>query len=83
MIKLFEYSKSRSVRIHWLLKELGAEFESVSIDLRKGEQFSPEYKKIHPLGKVPAIQDGDLTLFESAAICNYICESYFEKGLHR
>lgn len=81
MIKLYEFSKSRSVRIRWLLRELDAPYESLTVNLREGEHLGEDYKKIHPLGKVPAIQDGDLVLFESGAIVNHLCESHFEKGL--
>lgn len=76
MITLYHASKTRSVRIYWLLEELGQPYE------RKTIQFTPEvikgaeYKAMHPLGKLPALQDGDVTMFESGAILEYLLEKY-------
>jgi len=44
---------------------------------------SPEYLSIHPLGRVPALVDGDVTVFESGAICQYLCETYDDGTLGR
>lgn len=53
----------------------GVSFDYVALDPSKGEHKSPDYLKIHPLGKVPALRDGEFTLFESAAICRYLATS--------
>ncbi|MEA2626429.1 MAG: glutathione S-transferase, partial [Candidatus Binatota bacterium] len=50
-------------------------------DLSKGEHKRPDYLKIHPHGAVPALVDGDVTMFESAAICAYLADKYPEKRL--
>ena len=52
---------------------LGIEYESVTVDLRGGEQKKPEYLEISPFGKVPAIDDDGYRLFESNAIVKYLC----------
>lgn len=74
MIKLYHIPRSRSVRVAWLLEELGVPYETVTMTF--GGLKKPEYLRIHPLGKVPAIQDGALTMFESGAIVEYLLETY-------
>ena len=80
-MKLYHSPRSRSVRPRWLLEEIGAPYELVLTDLSKGDQKKPEYVKIHPHGAVPALVDGDLALFESAAICMYLADKFPEKRL--
>jgi glutathione S-transferase len=75
-MKLYEYSITRSIRCRWLLEELGIEFESVEVDLSKGKQNDNAFRAVNPFAKVPALIDGDLTLFESAAICTYLSDKY-------
>ena len=79
----FYYSPMSSAsRVHWALEELGIPYEKVKIDLRAGDQKKPEYAKIHPFQKVPALVDGDEKLFESLAILLHLGETYgVEKGL--
>ena len=80
-MKLYHAAQTRSVRPRWLLEEIGAPYTLVRLDMSKGEHKSPEYMKIHPHGAVPALVDGDLTLFESAAICAYLADKFPEKHL--
>lgn len=75
-LKLYHSSQSRSVRPRWLLEEIGAPYELVRLDMSKQEHKSPEYKRIHPHGVVPALVDGDLALMESAAICAYLADKF-------
>lgn len=63
------------------MEETGQPYERVLIDLNKNDQKSPDYLKINPMGKVPAIQDGDVSVAESAAICAYVAERYPEAKL--
>jgi glutathione S-transferase len=51
---------------------VGLDYEIKSMDLAKGEQKTPEFLKVNPIGKVPALQHGDFCLFESGAICRYV-----------
>ena len=76
MIKLYHSARTRSVRIYWLLEELGVPYELATIAFTPDSLKSPEYLKVNPLGKVPSIQDGALTMFESGAIVEYILETY-------
>jgi len=80
-MKLYYSPQTRAGRPRWLLEEIGAPYEIASLDLKKGEHKQPEYMKIHPHGAVPALIDGDLALFESAAICMYLADKYPEKKL--
>jgi glutathione S-transferase len=80
-MKLYHASQSRSVRPRWLLEEIGVPYELVTLDMQKGEHKAPAYLKIHPHGAVPALIDGDVQLFESAAICAYLADKFPEKRL--
>ena len=80
-MKVYGYPQTRSTRILWMLEEIGVDYEFIQIDLTKGEGQQPEYKKINPTGKVPAVVDGDFTLWESAAICTYLGDKYPESKL--
>jgi glutathione S-transferase len=64
-----------------VLEELGVPYELVRLDLDKGEHKTPEYLAIHPLGKVPALKDGDTVVIESVGICMYLADKFIEKGL--
>ena len=76
MIKLYHSPRTRSVRIFWLVEELGVPYELTPVAFTPETLKSPDYLKVNPLGKVPSIQDGDLTMFESGAILEYILEKY-------
>jgi len=81
MMKLYWSPRSRSFSALWLMEETGQPYERVLTDISKGVQKTPEYLAINPMGKVPAIQDGDTTLAESAAICAYVAERYPQANL--
>ena len=80
-MKLYEFGVSRSTWVHWVLREAGLEYETVSIDLIKGEQRSPEFLAINPYGKLPVLDDAGTVITESAAICTYIAEKFPEANL--
>ncbi|TWC01028.1 glutathione S-transferase [Bradyrhizobium macuxiense] len=81
MIKLYWSPRSRSFSAIWLLEESGLAYERVLTDISTGAQKSPEFLKINPMGKVPALTDGDAQLAEAAAICAYIADRYPETKL--
>ncbi len=84
MRKLYHCAGARSMRSVWLLHELGLDFELVSLKFSMAALRAPEYLAISPLGRVPCLVDGDVTLIESGAICQYLCERYDRDGrLHR
>jgi glutathione S-transferase len=76
MIKLYHVARSRSVRVRWLLEELGIPYEVKTLEFTPAVLKGEEYRQVHPLGKVPSIQDGELTMYESGAIVEYLVETY-------
>jgi glutathione S-transferase len=77
MIKLYDFKTSPNCqRVKVVLEEKKIPYETVNIDLRAGAQKTPEYLKINPYGKVPAIADGDTVLYESCIINEYLEENY-------
>lgn len=72
---------SRAVTTDWMLTELDVPHERVVVDVSAGEQSSPEYRAINPMGKVPALVDGDVVVTETAAICAYLADRFPEKAL--
>ncbi len=81
MIIIYSFPKTRGRRITWMMEELGEEYEYKLIPFGENGFKSEEFVKINPAGKVPAIQDGDLVLTESAAIVNYLGDKFPNKGL--
>ena len=81
MMKLYWSPRSRSFSALWLMEETGQQYERVLTDISKGAQKTIEYLAVNPMGKVPALQDGEATLAESAAICAYVAERYPEARL--
>ena len=82
MIKLYWCPKTRASRSLWLLGELGVEFERVHIDLRDPESRADSgFRAASPMGKVPAIADGEVRLADSAAIALYLADRYPRAGL--
>jgi glutathione S-transferase len=73
-MKLYYARQTRASRARWMLEEIGEPYELVRLDLSKGEHKRPEYLKIHPHGAVPALVDGETSMFESAAICAYLAD---------
>ena len=83
MITIYHVANARSTRSVWLAYELGLDFEIVEMKFTMAALRAPEYLSVSPLGRVPALRDGDLTIFESGAICQYLCETYDDGKLHR
>jgi glutathione S-transferase len=81
MMQLYWSPRSRAFTTLWLMEETGQPYERVLIDIRTGAQRKLEYLAINPMGKVPALKDGDATLAEAAAICAYVAERYPEANL--
>lgn len=80
-MKLYEFAPTRSIRARWTLQELGVDFESVTVNLPAGEHRAPEFLRINPAAKLPALVDGDLVLTESVAIVLYLAEKYAQGKL--
>lgn len=76
MLKLFGGARSRASIVQWYLEELEIPYEFDLLDMQTGEHRQPEFCEINPFGKVPAIVDGDLKLWESGAILLYLLDRY-------
>ena len=80
-ITFYTNPMSRGRIVHWMLDELGAPYEMKVLDFEKREHKSPEYLKINPMGKVPAIVHRGVVVTESGAICMYLADAYPSAGL--
>jgi glutathione S-transferase len=76
MLKLYGGARSRASIVQWYLEELGIPYEFVLLDMQAGEHRKPEFLAINPIGKVPAIVNGDFQLWESGAILFYLAQKY-------
>jgi glutathione S-transferase len=77
MIVLHHLNNSRSQRVLWLLEELGLDYEVIKYRRDPETNLAPpELVQVHPLGKLPVIRDGALTLAESGAIIEYLLQRY-------
>jgi len=81
MLKLYGGARSRASIVQWYLEELGVPYEFIKLDMQAGEHRQPEYLAINPIGKVPAIVDGDFKLWESGAILLYLADKYSKTPL--
>ena len=81
MMQLYWSPRSRSFSALWLMEETGQPYERVLTDISTGAQKRVEYLAINPMGKVPALKDGETALAEAAAICAYVAERYPEAKL--
>jgi glutathione S-transferase len=76
MVRLFYVPRTRATRPRMVLEELGLPHELVRLDAKAGETRTTDHLARHPLGHVPALEDGEVRLFESGAICLYLAERY-------
>lgn len=74
MIRFYYNLAPNPTKVALFLEESGLPYEPIPIDTRKGEQHTPAYRAINPNGKVPAIIDGDATVFDSNAILLYLAQ---------
>ncbi|MBX9588080.1 MAG: glutathione S-transferase N-terminal domain-containing protein [Hyphomonadaceae bacterium] len=72
MIKFYFNGSPNPTKVALMLEETGLPYEAIPVDPRRGEQFRPDYLKVNPNAKVPAIVDGDITVFDSNAILLYL-----------
>jgi len=80
-MKLYYAPRTRSQRALWMLEELGVDYEKVAVSLREGEHRQPEFLTLNPAGKVPVLVHGEVTVFESSAICAYLADAFPDRGL--
>jgi len=81
MLSLHHYPSTASMVPHILLHELGEPFELVLVDRMREQQKSPAFLRLNPNGLIPVLVDGDLVLYETAAICLHLCDTHPLAGL--
>ena len=81
MLKVHFVAGTRAGRVVWLLEELGLEYEVNIMPFTKEGLKSPEHRARHALGRVPVLEDGDISIFESGAIIDYVLERHKNGGL--
>lgn len=74
MLKFYFHPSPNPLKTALLLEELGLDYELIKVDTFKGEQHTPDFLAINPNAKVPAIVDGDATVFDSNGILLYLAE---------
>lgn len=81
MIQLHYYPSTASMVPHILLEELGVPYGRVLVDRAQDVQKTTDYLKLNPNGLIPVLTDGDLVLYETAAICLHLCDTHPGSGL--
>jgi glutathione S-transferase len=81
MLELHYYPGNASLIPHVLLEELGAKFELRHVDRTKNVHKSADYLKLNPNGLIPVLVDGDLVLYETAAICLHLADGHPQASL--
>lgn len=80
-LTLYHASPSRSSIVLWMLEELAVPYDIKLLKLSEGDNMKPDYLAINPMGKVPALKDGDTIITEVAAICTYLADAFPDKKL--
>ena len=81
MLKLHFAPQSRAVRTAWLLEELDLPYELNAMAFHPNDLKSDQHRARHPLGRIPVLEDGDVMIYESGAIAEYILERHNNGGL--
>ena len=80
-LQLHYFPSNASLAPHLLLEELGIPFELALVDRTRDAQKSPAYLRLNPNGQIPVLVDGELVLYEAAAICLHLVDTHPEAGL--
>ena len=81
MLQLHYHPSNASMAPHLLLEELGAPFELKLVDRAQRAHKAPDYLALNPNGLIPVLVDGDLVLYEAAAICLHLADTHPQAGL--
>ena len=81
MIRLYAYPGNANLAPHMLLEEIGVPFTLERVDRANNAHKSPAYLKLNPNGQIPVLVDGDLVLYETAAICMHLADTHPGSGL--
>lgn len=73
---LFHAPMTRSIRARWAMEEMGLDYRLERVAFDRGNVGGEEFRKIHPLQKIPALKDGETVVLESVAIVEYLINRY-------
>lgn len=76
MLKIYHATGTRGFRVIWACEELGVPYETVTVDFSAAYRATPEWRALNPVGKIPVMTDGDLTMYESGAMMQYVVDRY-------
>ncbi len=76
MLQIYHAPRTRGFRVIWLCEELSLSYSIVRVDMAPAYRSSPEWRRMNPVGKVPVMRDGDLAMFESGAMVQYLLDRY-------
>lgn len=76
MLTIYHVPITRSLRVLWLCQELDLPHEVRTIDFSPAYRATAQWRRLNPVGKVPVMSDGDLTMFESGAMVQYLLDRY-------
>jgi glutathione S-transferase len=80
-IIFFHNPQSRAAMVHWMLEEVGADYETRLISFDKGDNKKPEFLKLNPMGKIPTIVVDGTAITETPAIIAWLADAYPKAGL--
>lgn len=81
MIQLHYYPSTAAMVPHIVLEELGVPFERVFVDRTRDAHKAPEYLRLNPNGRIPVLVDGELVVYETAAVVLHLCDTHPQAGL--
>ena len=81
MLKIYHAPRTRGFRVIWLCEELGIPYEINPVDFSPAYRSRPEWRKLSPVGKLPVMTDGKLTMYESGAMVQYVLDKYGDNRL--
>ncbi len=81
-LTLYHASPSRSSIVLWMLEELGQPYDVKLMKLSEGDNMKPDFLRLNPMGKVPALKHDDTVITEGAAICTYLADEFPEARLN-
>lgn len=81
VITFYHNPMSRARIVHWMLEEVGAPYETVVLDLQKGEHKQEKFLAVNPMGKLPTIKHNGVVVTEAAAICAYLADAFPKANL--